>query len=177
VITVALDKTADDARPWIEGAAPTHPTLIDTRHVMADLYNVVNVPTVTVGNVVTTKESPRQPLFVEALVPIYVGQMQSTADIVAAPAGTRMVIETANVRCYSTIDQAVGIDVHHTNVVNPVLTMIPVSMVSGGGMIAGQSFPVHLEVDDALTVNSFRTNGLGNSQCAVAFSGYAIPLP
>jgi hypothetical protein len=139
--------------------------------------NVVNIPTVAVGNVVTIKESPRQPLFVEALVPIYVGQMQSTADIVAAPAGTRMVIETVNVRCYSTIDQAVGIDVHHTNVVNPVLTMIPVSMVSGGGMIAGQSFPVHLEVDDALTVNSFRTNGLGNSQCAVAFSGYTIPLP
>ena len=45
VITVALDKTADDARPWIEKAGPTHPALIDTRHVVADLYNVVNVPT------------------------------------------------------------------------------------------------------------------------------------
>jgi hypothetical protein len=43
---VALDKTADDARPWIEAAAPTHPTLIDTRHVVADLYHVVNVPTI-----------------------------------------------------------------------------------------------------------------------------------
>ena len=46
VITVALDKSADDARPWIEKAAPTHPALIDTQHVLADLYNVVNVPTV-----------------------------------------------------------------------------------------------------------------------------------
>ena len=46
MITVALDKTADDARPWIEKAQPTHPTLIDTRHVLADLYNVVNVPTI-----------------------------------------------------------------------------------------------------------------------------------
>ncbi|MBM4440807.1 MAG: TlpA family protein disulfide reductase [Candidatus Rokubacteria bacterium] len=46
VITVALDKTADDARPWIEAAAPTHPSLIDTRHVLAELYHVVNVPTV-----------------------------------------------------------------------------------------------------------------------------------
>ena len=46
VVTVALDKTADDARPWIEAAAPRHPALIDTRHVLADLYNVVNVPTV-----------------------------------------------------------------------------------------------------------------------------------
>jgi hypothetical protein len=46
VITVALDKSAEDARPWIEAATPTHPSLIDTRHVLAELYNVVNVPTI-----------------------------------------------------------------------------------------------------------------------------------
>jgi hypothetical protein len=46
VITVALDRSADDARPWIEAARPTHPALIDTRHLLADLYNIVNVPTV-----------------------------------------------------------------------------------------------------------------------------------
>ena len=46
VITVALDKSAEDARPWIEAARPTHPSLIDTRHVVAELYNVVNVPTI-----------------------------------------------------------------------------------------------------------------------------------
>src|SRR2546422_1268348 len=33
-----------DALPiWIEAAKPTHPSLIDTRHLVADLYNVVNV--------------------------------------------------------------------------------------------------------------------------------------
>ena len=46
VITVALDKSAHDARPWIEAARPAHPSLIDTRHALADLYNIVNVPTV-----------------------------------------------------------------------------------------------------------------------------------
>ena len=46
VITVAIDRSADDARPWIEAARPAHPSLIDTRHVLADLYNIVNVPTV-----------------------------------------------------------------------------------------------------------------------------------
>jgi hypothetical protein len=46
VITVALDRSADDARPWIEKAAPAHPALIDTEHTLADLYNIVNVPTV-----------------------------------------------------------------------------------------------------------------------------------
>jgi hypothetical protein len=45
-ITVALDKSPDDARPWIEAAKPAHPSLIDVRHVLADLYNIVNVPTV-----------------------------------------------------------------------------------------------------------------------------------
>ncbi len=46
VITVALDRSPDDARPFIERATPTHPSLIDTEHVVADLYNMVNVPTV-----------------------------------------------------------------------------------------------------------------------------------
>ena len=45
VITVALDRSAEDARPWIEAARPTHPSLIDVRHLVADLYNMVNVPT------------------------------------------------------------------------------------------------------------------------------------
>lgn len=46
MITVALDKSAEDARPWIEKAQPTHSALIDTRHALADLYNIVNVPTI-----------------------------------------------------------------------------------------------------------------------------------
>src|SRR5262249_39905269 len=45
VIAIALDKSTEDARPWIEKAAPTYPVLIDTQHVVADLYNIVNVPT------------------------------------------------------------------------------------------------------------------------------------
>lgn len=43
---MALDRSVDDARPWIEAAHPTYPALVDLRHVMADLYNVVNVPTI-----------------------------------------------------------------------------------------------------------------------------------
>jgi hypothetical protein len=46
VITVALDRCADDPRPFIEAAAPTHPSLIDVEHVVADRYQMVNVPTV-----------------------------------------------------------------------------------------------------------------------------------
>jgi len=46
VVTVALDQCADDPRPFIEAAAPTHPSLIDTEHLVADLYRIINVPTV-----------------------------------------------------------------------------------------------------------------------------------
>lgn len=45
MITVAVDRAAD-ARPWIERASPTHPSLIDENHVFGELYNMVNVPTV-----------------------------------------------------------------------------------------------------------------------------------
>ena len=45
VITVAMDAGgAHDVRQWIEAAKPTHPSLIDTRHVVAELYGWVNVP-------------------------------------------------------------------------------------------------------------------------------------
>ena len=44
-VTVALDQSLDAARPYIERAQPKHPALIDTEHVVADLFNIVNVPT------------------------------------------------------------------------------------------------------------------------------------
>ena len=46
VITIALDEDPEAARPWIEAASPTHPSLVDTQWRFADLYGVVNVPTV-----------------------------------------------------------------------------------------------------------------------------------
>src|SRR5689334_9897444 len=45
VITVAMDSGGgDDVRQWIEAAKPTHPSLIDVRHHVAELYDWVNVP-------------------------------------------------------------------------------------------------------------------------------------
>lgn len=46
LISVALDSSPEAARPWIEAAAPTHPALVDTDHRVADLYRMINVPTV-----------------------------------------------------------------------------------------------------------------------------------
>jgi peroxiredoxin len=50
VLSVAIDRSADDARPWIEEALQkegvSHPALVDTEGIVAELYNVINVPTV-----------------------------------------------------------------------------------------------------------------------------------
>jgi hypothetical protein len=43
VVTVALDEAAA-AREWIDAAAPTHPTLIDPDHLVADRLGLVNIP-------------------------------------------------------------------------------------------------------------------------------------
>ena len=45
VLSVALDSGGRrTTEPWIRAAAPTYPCLIDERHVVAELYGMVNVP-------------------------------------------------------------------------------------------------------------------------------------
>jgi hypothetical protein len=44
VVTVALDIEPTHAYPWIDAAAPTHPSLIDTGHVTGELFGFVNIP-------------------------------------------------------------------------------------------------------------------------------------
>lgn len=45
VMAVALDQSLEAARPFIERAAPTHPSLIDPDHVVAHRFGLINVPT------------------------------------------------------------------------------------------------------------------------------------
>ena len=46
VVSVAIDRVPADAGRWIQEAAATHPALIDADGTVADLYQVLNVPTV-----------------------------------------------------------------------------------------------------------------------------------
>lgn len=46
VITVALDRSPEDVRPYIEKARPQHPSLIDSAHRVAHLYGIINISTV-----------------------------------------------------------------------------------------------------------------------------------
>jgi tetratricopeptide (TPR) repeat protein len=44
IVTVALDVDPEQARPYIEGAAPNHPTLVDPGHLLDEHFGVLNVP-------------------------------------------------------------------------------------------------------------------------------------
>jgi tetratricopeptide (TPR) repeat protein len=47
VVTVGLELTgAEGVRPFIEAAAPQHPSLVDTTHQMDELFGVINIPSV-----------------------------------------------------------------------------------------------------------------------------------
>jgi len=72
VVTVALESGgAELARPWIEAARPTHPSLIDAGHVCDALFGMVNVPSGVwideEGAIVRPPETayPRRPAFLD----------------------------------------------------------------------------------------------------------------
>ena len=44
IFSVALDDSAEDARPWVEAGQPTFPTVVDTTHVTAERFGITNVP-------------------------------------------------------------------------------------------------------------------------------------
>ena len=49
LFSVALDADPEDARPWIEAAAPSFPVAVDTAHVTAERYGITNVPSRGLG--------------------------------------------------------------------------------------------------------------------------------
>jgi hypothetical protein len=91
IVTVALDTGgAEVARPWIEAARPTHPSLIDRAHVVDELFGIVNVPSgVWIderGRIVRPPETayPRRPAFLDRVVP-----PNATPDEIAATQAVR----------------------------------------------------------------------------------------
>ena len=44
IVSVAMDADIEAARPWVDEAAPAYVTLIDQKHLLSSLYNMVNVP-------------------------------------------------------------------------------------------------------------------------------------
>jgi len=103
VITVALDTGgAEAARPAIERASPTHPSLIDERHIVAELYGIVNVPTAVwideTGTIVRPPETPASSARMAEMIGIgpteYVDALRDwavngAASVYIPPAGER----------------------------------------------------------------------------------------
>jgi hypothetical protein len=76
IVTVALDaRGIETAGPWIEKAAPEHPSLIDAAHVVDALFGIVNVPSGigidVVRMIVRPPEPahPRRPAYLDRAVP------------------------------------------------------------------------------------------------------------
>lgn len=44
VFSVALDNSAEDARPWVEAGEPSYPVVVDSAHVTAERFGITNVP-------------------------------------------------------------------------------------------------------------------------------------
>jgi hypothetical protein len=85
IVTVALEARGPSAaRPWIEKAQPTHPSLIDAAHVLASL-GVINVPTGIwideSGTIVRPPETayPRRPSFKDRIIPVDATPLQREA--------------------------------------------------------------------------------------------------
>lgn len=95
IVTVALDTGgASAARPFIERASPTHPSLIDEAHVLDELLGVVNVPSGVwideAGVIVRPPEPafPRRPKKLEApegLPPVFAEMVEAANKIQIEP--------------------------------------------------------------------------------------------
>jgi tetratricopeptide (TPR) repeat protein len=76
IVTVALDAAgAETARPWVEKAGATHPSLVDRAHVVDALFGIVNVPSGVwideAGTIVRPPEPahPRRPEYKDRAIP------------------------------------------------------------------------------------------------------------
>lgn len=139
--------------------------------------NVVNVPTVTVGNAVTVQEPVREPVFVQKGIDMVDGVKFNDTMHYDVPAGKRLMLETFNASCSSVIAQPVNVGFAPPNLgyyaVSVTLPIVP----WGSGSFSAQTVPVHMMVDGgSLTLSAQRPGG-GFINCAVTLIGYLTPLP
>jgi len=140
--------------------------------------NVVNVPTVAIGNDVTVKEQVKEPVQYQAtldLAPNFTFVNDHQYDV---PTGKRLLLENVNVACSAKIAQPVEVALYTPALGYPMANFIPAgTMPWGAGSLSVQLFPVHLLVDDSVKLSALRYSGSGFATCTVTLLGYLIPLP
>ena len=91
VVTVSLELSgAEASRPFIEAAAPEHPSLLDPTHLLDTLFGVVNIPNVIwideEGTIVRPAEPgwPGPPQYPESMVKLLTERAKQAAESGAA---------------------------------------------------------------------------------------------
>jgi hypothetical protein len=144
--------------------------------------NVVNVPTVTVGNTdlqpIPIKESLKQPVHANFHLIIEFGKGASPAGSLVIPAGKRLVIEHFAARCRSSSDTDVNFEVgaNDGDLSYLLTTKVPFTAFPGD-FLSFVTTPLAAIVDQGtVVVQAFRTSANETSDCAVAMTGYLTPL-
>jgi hypothetical protein len=138
--------------------------------------NVANTPTVIVGNEVTVKEPAKELVSFARKLDMLAGE-PGKDDQYDVPAGKRLVLEHVNVHCSSTTAQPVGLGLRRSGTNYYLMTVVPPVTLWGTGSASMQLYPVHLLVDDSLTLSAFRNGGTGLTGCEMTLIGYLTPLP
>ena len=100
VVTVGLDTAGAEAcRPFIEAAAPEHPSLIDAHHRVAELFGVVNIPNAVWidehGMIVRPAKPAPAPLSVGVDRELGMGDLSALPERMADILGEAMKIQTS----------------------------------------------------------------------------------
>lgn len=137
--------------------------------------NVVNQPTVTVGNTalqpIPVKEPAREPLHLNYVVKITQPSALSDVGLYSIPAEKRLTIEHVSMICASdTMQEAFGVVVANGN----ALTYLPThSFANESGSHSVGATPLTAHVDSgSVALYATRSKSIGNSNCFFTLTGY-----
>ena len=137
----------------------------------------MNVPTVTVGNVVTVKGPDSEPVYIQRGLTMLANSRYVNNQYYYVPAGKRLVVDNVNVSCSSTSAQAVAVSLYVPDLGDPIFSVVPTPYGWDSGAYAANLYPVHLVVDDSVTLAAIRSSGMTTTNCAVTLIGSLVPLP
>lgn len=172
VMTVALHAQAPETGAQSAAASTQGPTNV----------NVVNVPTVTVGNTdlqpIPVKEPLKEPVYASFSFTIAPGLGASTEGTYPIPAGKRLVVEHLSAGCRSESNNYVNANLLHNGVRLTVLGLTSVPFLNfPGEVISTGALPVSAYIDEGtLAVSVGRVSGVGSTYCTATVLGYLTPL-
>jgi hypothetical protein len=144
--------------------------------------NVVNVPTVTVGNTelqpIPVKGPAKQPVYASFTATIPVSLGITTLGTYTVPAGQRLVVEHFSAACRSENQNNERGQLTHGGVILTFLPMTSVPFLNFPGQVTSSgAVPVSTYIDEGtVSVQITRTNTDGNTFCTATVLGYLTPL-